>query len=91
MIKKNEFPEMRPKKVFSLLVMFVMPNILYNVCLFQFKPYSDAYWECAVRYFTYPLYHDAGSCKMGPASDPKVKELYIFPVLKEKEKEEKPI
>jgi len=34
------------------------------------KPYSDAYWECAMRYFTYPLYHDACTCPMGPSSDP---------------------
>ena len=32
------------------------------------QTYSDAYWECAVRYFTYPLYHDASSCPMGPAA-----------------------
>jgi len=40
-------------------------------CSRKFKPYSDAYWECAIRYFTYPFLHDAGTCKMGPASDPK--------------------
>lgn len=32
-------------------------------------PYSDAYWECAIRYFTYPLYHDASTCPMGPKED----------------------
>ena len=37
-------------------------------CL-KHKPYSDAYWECAIRYFTYPLYHDACTCPMGPATD----------------------
>jgi len=36
----------------------------------QFTPYSDAYWECAVRYNTFPYLHDVGTCKMGPASDP---------------------
>ena len=30
---------------------------------------SDQYWECAIRHFTYPLYHDACSAPMGPASD----------------------
>jgi len=35
----------------------------------EFKPYSDAYWECAIRYFTYPLYHDACTCPMGPSTD----------------------
>jgi len=34
-----------------------------------YTPYSDAYWECAIRYFTYPLYHDACTCPMGPATD----------------------
>jgi len=34
-----------------------------------FAPYSDAYWECAIRYFTYPLYHDACTCPMGPVTD----------------------
>ncbi|KAL3287275.1 hypothetical protein HHI36_001751 [Cryptolaemus montrouzieri] len=31
---------------------------------------SDAYWDCAVRYYTGAENHQAGSCKMGPASDP---------------------
>ena len=26
---------------------------------------SDAYWECAMRHFTYNVYHDIGTCKMG--------------------------
>ncbi|XP_015592925.1 glucose dehydrogenase [FAD, quinone] [Cephus cinctus] len=30
----------------------------------------DAYWECAVKHDTAPENHQAGSCKMGPASDP---------------------
>lgn len=30
---------------------------------------TDAYWECAVRRDTGPENHQAGSCKMGPASD----------------------
>jgi len=33
------------------------------------RPYSDAYWDCAIRWFTYPLYHDACTCPMGPKSD----------------------
>jgi len=32
-------------------------------------PYSDAYWDCAIRYFTFPVYHDACTCPMGPATD----------------------
>lgn len=30
----------------------------------------DAYWECAVRRNTGPENHQAGSCRMGPSSDP---------------------
>jgi len=35
----------------------------------SFEPYSDGYWECAMRYTTSTLYHDAGTCKMGPGGD----------------------
>jgi len=31
---------------------------------------SDPYWECALRHFTFTIYHPAGTCKMGPRSDP---------------------
>lgn len=31
---------------------------------------SNEYWLCAVTYDTRPENHQAGSCKMGPASDP---------------------
>ena len=31
---------------------------------------SDKYWECAVMHDTNPENHQAGSCKMGPKSDP---------------------
>lgn len=41
---------------------------LYNkpnpACL-NFKAFSDAYWECIVRHFTFFLWHDVGTCKMG--------------------------
>jgi choline dehydrogenase len=30
---------------------------------------SDAYWECVVRYMTFSVYHQSGTCKMGPDSD----------------------
>lgn len=36
----------------------------------MYKFLSDEYWECAVRYDTGPENHQAGSCKMGPSSDP---------------------
>ena len=35
---------------------------------FTFK--SDEYWECALRHFTFTIYHPSGTCKMGPNSDP---------------------
>jgi choline dehydrogenase-like flavoprotein len=31
---------------------------------------SDAYWECSIRYMTFTMFHQAGTCKMGPDSDP---------------------
>jgi len=36
----------------------------------KFVAYSDEYWDCAARYFTYPLYHDTSTCRMGPSTDP---------------------
>ncbi|KAK2575514.1 hypothetical protein KPH14_011235 [Odynerus spinipes] len=31
---------------------------------------SDDYWKCAIQWDTRPENHQAGSCKMGPSSDP---------------------
>ncbi|XP_069999989.1 L-sorbose 1-dehydrogenase-like [Penaeus vannamei] len=42
----------------------LLPECAHN------KPFSDAYWECYVRYFTHTSYHPAGTCKMAPESDP---------------------
>ncbi|KAJ3656415.1 hypothetical protein Zmor_015495 [Zophobas morio] len=42
----------------------------YGDCEEQYTYDSDEFWECAVRYATGPENHQAGSCKMGPASDP---------------------
>ncbi|XP_078033752.1 glucose dehydrogenase [FAD, quinone] isoform X2 [Augochlora pura] len=36
----------------------------------QYRFLSNEYWGCAVRQDTGPENHQAGSCKMGPASDP---------------------
>ena len=36
----------------------------------RFKPFSDRYWECVARHFTYHVYHDVGTCRMGPINDP---------------------
>jgi glucose dehydrogenase (acceptor) len=31
---------------------------------------SDEYWACAVQQTSFPIYHQAGTCKMGNSSDP---------------------
>lgn len=36
----------------------------------KFQFLSNDYWNCAIRQDTGPENHQAGSCKMGPASDP---------------------
>lgn len=33
-------------------------------------PFTDEYWECAIRQYTMTIYHYSGTAKMGPASDP---------------------
>ena len=35
---------------------------------FEFNTYD--YWECAIRHFTFTIYHPTGTCKMGPRTDP---------------------
>ena len=35
-----------------------------NPACVKFKPYSQQYWECLSRYFTYQIYHDVGTCKV---------------------------
>ncbi|XP_052774339.1 glucose dehydrogenase [FAD, quinone]-like [Mya arenaria] len=32
---------------------------------------SDAYWECIIRHLSVTEYHHSGTCKMGPADDPR--------------------
>ncbi|XP_012173606.3 glucose dehydrogenase [FAD, quinone]-like [Bombus terrestris] len=32
--------------------------------------YTDPYWECIIRFLTTTLFHQVGTCKMGPNSDP---------------------
>ncbi|XP_057669065.1 glucose dehydrogenase [FAD, quinone] [Diorhabda carinulata] len=31
---------------------------------------TDEYWECALRHFTFTIYHPTSTCKMGPSTDP---------------------
>ncbi|KAI4503240.1 hypothetical protein M0802_001462 [Mischocyttarus mexicanus] len=31
---------------------------------------TDEYWECAIRHYTFTVYHPSGTCKMGPKHDP---------------------
>ncbi|KAH0950022.1 hypothetical protein HN011_000820 [Eciton burchellii] len=36
--------------------------------MYPFDTYE--YWECAIRHFTFTIYHPTSTCKMGPRSDP---------------------
>ncbi|ERL90960.1 hypothetical protein D910_08302 [Dendroctonus ponderosae] len=42
----------------------------YGECLSKHRKDTDAFWSCAVKYYTGPENHQACSCKMGPKSDP---------------------
>ncbi|XP_018310633.1 glucose dehydrogenase [FAD, quinone] [Mycetomoellerius zeteki] len=41
--------------------------------------YTDSYWECMIRYYSYTVYHPVGTCKMGPYWDP---EAVVDPQLR---------
>lgn len=43
-----------------------MPYLGCEHLLFE----SDEYWECCIKQITVTLSHQAGTCKMGPSSDP---------------------
>lgn len=41
----------------------------YGDCIKNYRYDSDEYWACGVKHSTGPENHQAGSCKMGPATD----------------------
>lgn len=45
-------------------------NVPNPACAKYHEHHSDAYWECIIRHNTYTIYHDVGTCKMGPVHDP---------------------
>ncbi|KAL1502268.1 hypothetical protein ABEB36_007434 [Hypothenemus hampei] len=45
-------------------------NEEYGDCAKKHGYDTDAFWSCAVKYYTGPENHQASSCKMGPRSDP---------------------
>ncbi|XP_046487546.1 glucose dehydrogenase [FAD, quinone]-like [Neodiprion pinetum] len=48
---------------------FTMAATVIEACS-NFTFPSSEYWACAVRQDTVPQFHQVGSCKMGPSSDP---------------------
>jgi hypothetical protein len=36
----------------------------------QYEPFSDSYWECYLRHYTFTIFHPVGTCKMGSRDDP---------------------
>ncbi|XP_030758496.1 glucose dehydrogenase [FAD, quinone]-like [Sitophilus oryzae] len=42
----------------------------YGNCSSQYEYDTDEFWDCAIRYDTYPENHQGCSCKMGLESDP---------------------
>ncbi|XP_031838198.2 glucose dehydrogenase [FAD, quinone]-like [Nomia melanderi] len=44
------------------------PNHIPECSSFEFP--SHDYWKCFAKFYTMTIYHQCGTCKMGPASDP---------------------
>ena len=36
----------------------------------EFELWTDEYWGCCIRHYSATYYHPAGTCKMGPSTDP---------------------
>ena len=36
----------------------------------SYTPWTDPYWKCFIRHYSSTIYHPAGTCKMGKATDP---------------------
>ena len=60
---------------------------LYNFSVPQCEKFtydSDDYWECAIRAFTFTIYHYSGTCKMAADDDvtgvvnPRLKVIYYY-------------
>ncbi|KAL1453753.1 hypothetical protein WDU94_010067 [Cyamophila willieti] len=46
----------------------LFPTIVPGCKHFEFD--SDDYWKCHARHLSFTIYHQSGTCKMGPSSDP---------------------
>lgn len=60
----TQAPSLKDKYNFTLI------QYSYGNCSSLYEWDTDEFWECAIRYDTYPENHQCASCKMGPASDP---------------------
>jgi len=53
----------------SLKRLLTLYEVRHPYCK-DFPMESDSYLECLIMHSTQTIYHPAGTCKMGPASDP---------------------
>lgn len=59
LIKTKAFKELEPKRYD-----YIVPGCKH------LKYDSDEYWQCHARHLSFTIYHQSGTCKMGPESDP---------------------